>query len=139
MNHFNFYHQRVIAQRDILQKLYRERLLTRRILGGINRLPDSSTTNSARFRFLSLEARLNEAIVRSERTERRLSLIGSVTRYDSSGNNTNLPNNSDGNGNNTNSPNSDGSGNNTNSSNTSQTTNRSIYNFDNITFVFFSI
>ena len=97
---FSQLHHRTIIQRNLTQKLCRERLLTRRLLETINRLPDNAVNTRARFRFLSLEARLNEAIIHSERTERRISLIGSVSRFDSNGNNTNTSN-----GNNTNTPN----------------------------------
>lgn len=109
MSDYGRYVQRVISQRDDLQKLYRERHLVSRLLESINRYPESSITSSARFRCLTLEARLNDAIVAGERTERRLSLIGSVARYDANGNNTNGPNNNN-NRNNPNTPN----GNNTN-------------------------
>lgn len=81
MRDFNVYRQRVIAQRDILQKLYRERHITRRIIDTLSRLPLDADTRRAHFRFLGLEARLNESIRYEELIERRLSLIGSVTRF----------------------------------------------------------
>ena len=133
MNDFTRYWQRVILQRDGLYRLYQERELTRRLLDTINRLPVNAATNSARFRYLCLQARLNNDIAIAERTERVLSLRASVIRYDNNGNNTNLGNNN--NRNNRNSQN----GNNTNSQNgnsTSQANNR-FYNIDRITPVFF--
>jgi hypothetical protein len=161
MNNFHSYRQRVIAQRDLLQKLYLERNTARTFLNSINRLPENAETSQARFRFLRLEARLNEAINRAELNERRLSLIGSVTRFDNQGNNTNTPNGGTGGENNTNTPN-DGTGgeNNTNTSNSRTgdenntntfyinkkstggknnikilNTNYSKYSFNNITFI----
>ena len=89
---FTQYHNRVIRQRDVTQELYRQRELARRMLEVLNRLPDNPDTISARFRFLTLDARLNESIRHAERMDHRLSLIGSVARYDSNGNNTNSPN-----------------------------------------------
>ena len=124
---FSQYYYRVIRQRDVTQELYRERELTRRLLETLNRLPDNADTIRGRFRFLTREARLNEAIRQAERMDHRLSLMGSVARYDSNGNNTNSPNgrnntNSPNSGNNTGPPNS---GNNTSSS-SSNTNNRGI-------------
>jgi hypothetical protein len=123
---FSQYHNRVIRQRDVTQELYKERELIRRLLETLNSLPENADTTRGRFRFLTREARLNEAIRRAELMDHRLSLMGSVARYDSNGNNTNSPDgrnsrNSPNSGNNTGPPNS---GNNTSSS--SNTNNRDV-------------
>ena len=149
MNNFNSYRLRVIAERDLLQKLYIERNTTRHMLNALNRLPNSSATSQARFRFLRLEAWLNEAISRGERLERRLSLLGSVARFDNNGNNTNGPSNN-GSNSNTNGPNNSENRNNRNAINNrgahdnnfnidyiSQSYNPSKYSFKNIIFILF--
>lgn len=121
---FTQYHNRVIRQRDVTQNLYRQRELARRMLEVLNRLPDSPDTISARFRFLTLDARLNGAIREAERMDHRLSLMGSVARYDSNGNNTNTPSGR-------NNPNSPNSGNNVGPANNGNNTSSSSSNTNN--------